>query len=58
MMDLWIVLGDFNAILFVHDRVNGLPVKQSETKDIQNCIQEIGLGQINRKDVPTLGAIR
>ncbi|XP_019248341.1 PREDICTED: uncharacterized protein LOC109227596 [Nicotiana attenuata] len=45
----WMVIGDFNAILSVHDRVNGLPVKQSEMEDFQNCIQEIGLGQLSKK---------
>ncbi|XP_075080250.1 uncharacterized protein LOC142165777 [Nicotiana tabacum] len=45
----WMVIGDFNAILSVHDRVNGLPVKHSEMEDFQNCIQEIGLGQLSRK---------
>ncbi|XP_059315374.1 uncharacterized protein LOC132065978 [Lycium ferocissimum] len=45
----WILLGDFNTILSVHDRVNGLPVQQGEITDFQDCIQDAGLGQLNRK---------
>lgn len=49
MSDTWVVLGDFNTIPSMQDRINGLLMKQSEMKDIQNCIHETGLGQISRK---------
>lgn len=47
-----VVLGDFNTIRSVHDRVNGAPIKQIETQDVQDCIDEVGLGQIRRKGCP------
>lgn len=49
MIDPWIVLGDFNTILSVNDRINGLPVYPSEIVDFQEGIAEAGLGQITRK---------
>ncbi|XP_019260707.1 PREDICTED: uncharacterized protein LOC109238677 [Nicotiana attenuata] len=41
----WILLGDFNTILFSDDRVNGVPVHPAETVDFQNCITDLGVGQ-------------
>lgn len=49
IVEPWIVLGDFNTILFAKDRVNRMPVHLNETVDFQNCITDIGLGQVNRK---------
>ncbi|XP_070019439.1 uncharacterized protein [Nicotiana sylvestris] len=45
----WILLGDFNTILSSDDRVNGVPVHPVETVDFQNCITDLGMGQVNRK---------
>ena len=49
IVEPWIVLGDFNTILFAEDIVNGMPVHLNEIIDCQNCITNIGLGQVNRK---------
>ncbi|XP_019227287.1 PREDICTED: uncharacterized protein LOC109208612 [Nicotiana attenuata] len=46
--DPWIVLGDFNAVLSVNDRQNGILVHPNEIKDFQECIEDIGLGQLKR----------
>ncbi|XP_070023042.1 uncharacterized protein LOC142176274 [Nicotiana tabacum] len=48
MIDPWIVLGDFNTILSVNDRQNGVPVHPAEVKDFQECIEDIVLGQLKR----------
>ncbi|XP_019235888.1 PREDICTED: uncharacterized protein LOC109216211 [Nicotiana attenuata] len=39
---------DFNTILSVDDRQNGVPVQPAEVKDFQECIEDIGLGQLKR----------
>nr|XP_009763624.1 PREDICTED: uncharacterized protein LOC104215506 [Nicotiana sylvestris] len=44
--DPWITLGDFNPVLFVNDRQNGIPVHPNKIKDFQECIEDIGLGQL------------
>lgn len=33
IIDPWIMLGDFNAILSVNDRQNGVPIHPAEVKD-------------------------
>lgn len=45
----WIILGDFNTILHSDDRINGIPVHPTETVDFQNCITDLGVGQVTRK---------
>lgn len=47
--DPWLVMGDFNTILSVSDRMNGNLVNQTEVQDFQNCITDLGLGQLNKK---------
>lgn len=42
----WLVLGDFNTILSIEDRINGAPVHMYETVDFQQCIDDLGLGHI------------
>lgn len=42
--DPWLVMGDFNTILSVNDRMNGNLVNQTEVHDFQNCITYLGLG--------------
>lgn len=46
MMDPWLILGDFNTIQSVNDRINGAPIQQPKTQDFQDFIDDIGLGQI------------
>ncbi|XP_019248358.1 PREDICTED: uncharacterized protein LOC109227614 [Nicotiana attenuata] len=43
---IWI--WDFNAILSVNDKQNGVPVHPTEIKDFQDCIEDIGFGQLKR----------
>ncbi|KAK4357209.1 hypothetical protein RND71_022819 [Anisodus tanguticus] len=45
----WVVLGDFNTVLSVHDGINGQPVHTHETTDFQSYIEDIGLGQLTRR---------
>lgn len=45
----WLILGDFNTLLSVSDRVNGNLVQPSETVDFQECIDHLDLGIIRRK---------
>ncbi|XP_075103900.1 uncharacterized protein LOC142178417 [Nicotiana tabacum] len=49
MQESWLVIGDFNSVLSVNDRINGQPIHQNEIVDFQNCIKDIGVGQLNRK---------
>lgn len=45
----WLIIGDFNSVLGVEDRLNGQPVHHSEMTDFQNCIDDIGVGQITKR---------
>lgn len=45
----WIILGDFNTLLHSDDRVNAVLVHPTETIDFQNCITDLGVGQVTRK---------
>ncbi|XP_075096132.1 uncharacterized protein LOC142174238 [Nicotiana tabacum] len=49
MQESWLVIGDFNSVLSVNDRINGQPIHQTEIVNFQNCIKDIGMGQLNRK---------
>lgn len=39
----WLILGDFNAVLYSEDRINGNSVSAAETKDFQELIDSTGL---------------
>ncbi|XP_019265436.1 PREDICTED: uncharacterized protein LOC109242998 [Nicotiana attenuata] len=45
----WLIMGDFNSVLSVEDRINGVPVHQNEVVDFKQCISDIGVGLINKK---------
>lgn len=47
----WLVLGDFNNILEIEDRIGGNPPKPYEAMDFQNCCMDLGLS-----DLPSTGA--
>ncbi|XP_019227741.1 PREDICTED: uncharacterized protein LOC109209031 [Nicotiana attenuata] len=47
----WLILGDFNSILTVEDRINGAHVHQNEVIDFNQCIEDIGVGLINKKGI-------
>ncbi|XP_070025132.1 uncharacterized protein [Nicotiana sylvestris] len=49
MQEAWLVIGDFNNVLSVHDQLNGQPMHQTELVEFEDCIRDIGLGQLNRK---------
>ncbi|XP_019240335.1 PREDICTED: uncharacterized protein LOC109220328 [Nicotiana attenuata] len=49
IQEAWLLIGDFNSMLFVDDRINGQPVQQAELVDVQRCVDDIGVGQLNRK---------
>ncbi|XP_056683679.1 uncharacterized protein [Spinacia oleracea] len=42
----WLIMGDFNSVLFSGDRVNGNPVQIAETKDFEECIQAAGITEL------------
>ncbi|XP_060187475.1 uncharacterized protein LOC132616812 [Lycium barbarum] len=44
----WLVVGDFNSVLTVDDRINGAPVHQGELFDFQDCVDDLGLGILNK----------
>ncbi|XP_060210370.1 uncharacterized protein LOC132637275 [Lycium barbarum] len=45
----WIILGDFNSVLHADNRVNGAPVHHSKTADFQQCLDDIGVGQLTKR---------
>ncbi|XP_019252913.1 PREDICTED: uncharacterized protein LOC109231732 [Nicotiana attenuata] len=45
----WLIIGDFNSVLHVDDRMNGVPVHQTEITDFQNCIDDIGVGHYTKR---------
>ncbi|XP_019240851.1 PREDICTED: uncharacterized protein LOC109220841 [Nicotiana attenuata] len=45
----WLIIGDFNSVLHVDDRLNGIPVHQAETTDFQSCIDDFGVRQITKR---------
>ncbi|XP_009768813.1 uncharacterized protein [Nicotiana sylvestris] len=49
MVEAWLILGDFNTVLSINDRINGNHVSQSEVVDFQACVEDTGMGLLNRK---------
>ena len=41
--EAWMIMGDFNAILSVHDKVGGQPVSNYELQDLEQLVQGCGL---------------
>lgn len=48
-LELWLLLGDFSAILSHGDRARGDPVTPHETVDFQNCVDDIGVRKVLRR---------
>ena len=42
----WLVLGDFNCVLKVEEKCNGLLVSEYEIKDLGNCCVDLGLSDL------------
>lgn len=49
MEEAWLLLGDFNTMLSINDRINGNPVSQSEVVDFQTWVEDTNLGLLNKK---------
>ncbi|XP_021769725.1 uncharacterized protein LOC110733967 [Chenopodium quinoa] len=45
----WLCIGDFNSILGAPDRLNGAAFTDYETRDFQQCIDELALVEIKSK---------
>lgn len=43
----WILLGDFNSILFQEDKHNSDPVSNYEVSDFRECCANLGLADLN-----------
>ncbi|XP_075080308.1 uncharacterized protein LOC142165830 [Nicotiana tabacum] len=43
---MWLIVGDFNAILYPHDRLFGNPVQYGEIKDFNDCIHDLMLNEV------------
>ncbi|XP_060216346.1 uncharacterized protein LOC132643841 [Lycium barbarum] len=50
----WLILGDFNNILHVEDRLNGAPVHHIEMQDFQQCLDDIEVGQLTYTAIGTV----
>ncbi|XP_070031573.1 uncharacterized protein [Nicotiana tomentosiformis] len=48
MVEAWLLLGDFNTMFFVTDRINGNPVSQNEVEDFQACVKDTRLEVADR----------
>ncbi|XP_057957183.1 uncharacterized protein LOC131150472 [Malania oleifera] len=44
---LWLLLGDFNSVLSVEEKRNGVPPSEYEMKDFRECCSEVGLSDLN-----------
>ncbi|XP_021863179.1 uncharacterized protein [Spinacia oleracea] len=42
----WLLMGDFNSVLYSGDRINGKQVQDSETRDFEGCIDAAGLAEL------------
>jgi len=42
----WLIVGDFNAVLYPNDRVYGAPISLVETQDFSNCIHKLQLNEV------------
>lgn len=42
----WLICGDFNTILYSHDRLFGQPVTNAELKDFTECVHDLGLTEL------------
>ena len=45
----WLIVGDFNAILSTKDRLNGVLVTQSEIQDFGDCVREMEITELQWK---------
>ena len=44
--DAWLVIGDFNAILYMQDRLRGDEVQKSEVREYAECIDHCELTEM------------
>ncbi|XP_019237680.1 PREDICTED: uncharacterized protein LOC109217852 [Nicotiana attenuata] len=42
----WLIIGDFNAMLYPQDRLYGNPVQYGEIKDFNDCIHDLLLNEV------------
>ncbi|KAH0773570.1 hypothetical protein KY290_010707 [Solanum tuberosum] len=45
----WLIMGDFNALLKMEDRLGGNPISLVEVADFQNCVERCGLLEMIQK---------
>ncbi|XP_060202242.1 uncharacterized protein LOC132630698 [Lycium barbarum] len=49
IVEPWLILGDFNTGLSVHERLNGAPVHPTEIQDFLECIEDLGVVHLPRR---------
>lgn len=42
----WLLLGDFNTVLYAHDRLNGAPVSLYESQDFEGFLSTVGVSEL------------
>ena len=42
----WLIVGDFNVILYTKDRLDGVPVTNNEIKDFGDCVRDMGVNEL------------
>ena len=50
MDDAWCVLGDFNAVLHMGDRIGGIEIQPHEVKSFRECLNNCELQEIRSTD--------
>ncbi|XP_004253414.2 uncharacterized protein [Solanum lycopersicum] len=42
----WLIVGDFNAVMYAKDRIAGVPVTSNEIKDFGDCVRDMGVNEL------------
>ena len=42
----WLIVGDFNAVMYAKDRIAGVPITSNEIKDFGDCARDMGVNEL------------
>ncbi|XP_019264016.1 PREDICTED: uncharacterized protein LOC109241706 [Nicotiana attenuata] len=46
MTNSWLIMGDFNAVMDIEDRINGTVVQENEIKDFRSLMEDCRLNEL------------